>query len=118
MTREIAHQKSFEKALFHPTELPAGHRRLYEQILRHVARRGDAEGPWNSGDAWEIVSGRDEQGAVDGGDGTATVKLAKKAAQAVTKAAHRLAHPHRSMTGAELGSGNRPTSNGPAKRGP
>ena len=36
---------------------------------------GDIRGPWNSGGDWEFVSDRDAQCAVDGGDGTASVKL-------------------------------------------
>ena len=30
---------------------------------------GDARGPWNAGALWDYISNRDEQAAVDGGDG-------------------------------------------------
>ena len=48
-------------------------------------------GPWNTGENWETVSDPKDQSAVDGGDGTARVKLNKAAEAAVTAAAVRTA---------------------------
>jgi Mn-containing catalase len=68
---------------------------------------GDAEGPWNTGPLWENVSEREEQRAVDGGDGTAIVKLSGQDEQALAAAASRTASDPTSdpTTGAELGAG-------------
>ena len=38
---------------------------------------GDERGPWNDTGAWNYVSDRNEQAAVDGGDGSASVQLTK-----------------------------------------
>jgi Mn-containing catalase len=108
MTREIAHQKSFEKALysieqnFPPGKTP-GIAAFTNKYYNMSQGEGDAEGPWNAGGDWEVVSNHEEQGAVDGGDGMASVKLPKKDEQAIARAAKRTdVDP---MTGADLGSG-------------
>src|SRR4051812_30418221 len=81
---------------------------------------GDAEGPWNTGPIWESVSEREQQGAVDGGDGTAAVKLSRKDEQVLAAAAARTASDPTSdpTTGAELGAGpgSGLTSDEPAPR--
>lgn len=85
MTREIAHQKSFEKALYaieenFPSAILPGvseYTNVYMNMSQDDEGALDVEGPWNSGPLWEVVSDRDEQCAVDGGDGTASVKLSK-----------------------------------------
>src|SRR3954469_22064517 len=80
MTREIAHQKSFEKALyaiepnFPPGKLP-GMPEFTNKYYNMSQGEGDMEGPWNSGEQWDKVNDRTEQSAVDGGDGSATVEL-------------------------------------------
>jgi Mn-containing catalase len=68
---------------------------------------GDAEGPWNTGPLWENVSEREQQSAVDGGDGTASAKLLGQDEQALAAAASRTASNLTSdpTTGAELGAG-------------
>jgi Mn-containing catalase len=68
---------------------------------------GDAEGPWNTGPLWENVSERKQQSTVDGGDGTAIVKLSRQDEQALAAAASRTASDPTSgpTTGAELGAG-------------
>jgi Mn-containing catalase len=112
MTREVAHQKSFEKALyaiepnFPPGKMP-GKPEFTNKYYNMSQGEGDAEGPWNTGPLWETVSERDEQGAVDGGDGTATVTLSRKDEQALAAAASRTASDPASnpTTGAELGAG-------------
>src|SRR4051795_8645230 len=77
MTREIAHQKSFEKALyaiepnFPPGKLPgmsAFTNKYFNMSQADGRGDGQVEGPWNSGQAWEVVRDRKKQAAVDGGD--------------------------------------------------
>ena len=69
MTREIAHQKSFEKALyaiepnFPPGKLP-GHPDFTDKYFNMSQGEGDAEGPWNTGSQWEKIDEREAQMAV------------------------------------------------------
>ncbi|HEY1258784.1 MAG TPA: manganese catalase family protein [Stellaceae bacterium] len=112
MTREIAHQKSFEKALyaiepnFPPGKLP-GMPEFTSKYFNMSQGEGDTTGPWNSGGQWQVVSERKEQAAVDGGDGQATVKLGTAAKRLDEQAAKRTASRADidPVTGAELGSG-------------
>lgn len=112
MTREIAHQKSFEKALyaiepnFPPGKLP-GKPEFTDVYYDMSQGDGDATGPWNSGENWEVVSDREAQAAVDGGDGTASVKLKKADNDVLANlAARTLSDPSVDpITGAELGAG-------------
>jgi Mn-containing catalase len=116
MTREIAHQKSFEKALyaiepnFPPGKLPG--QKQFESTYFDMSQGdakadGDKTGPWNSGDKWQVVRDRERQAAVDGGDGMATVKLDTKDKQLLQRMAQRTAsNPSADpTTGAELGAG-------------
>jgi Mn-containing catalase len=112
MTREIAHQKSFEKALYaiepnFPSGKLPGLPEFTNKYYNMSQGEGDAEGPWNTGPLWESVSEREEQAAVDGGDGTAIVKLSRQNEQALAAAASRTASDPTSdpTTGAELGAG-------------
>ena len=112
MTREVAHQKSFEKALYaiepnFPSGKLPGMPDFTNKYFNMSQGEGDAEGPWNTGPLWEKISERGQQSAVDGGDGTATVKLSRKDEQAVAAAASRTASDPASnpTTGAELGAG-------------
>ena len=115
MTREVAHQKSFEKALyaitpnFPPGKMPpvpefAG---VYYNMSQGV---GDLRGPWNSDENFTYVSDREEQGAVDGGDGLFTVKLTAEEDEVVQQMATRTMSDPQSdpTTGAELGMGLAP----------
>ena len=112
MTREVAHQKSFEKALysmqpnFPPGKLP-GMPEFSDKYYNMSQGEGDARGPWNEGAQWETVDDREAQGAVDGGDGGASVDLDGKAESSVTAMAERLASDPSSnpITGADLGVG-------------
>jgi Mn-containing catalase len=112
MTREIAHQKSFEKALyaiepnFPPGKLP-GVPAFTNKYYNMSQGEGDAEGPWNAGEKWEVVSDREQQSAVDGGDGTAATPLSKTEQQLLAAGAARTASNPKSdpTTGAELGAG-------------
>jgi Mn-containing catalase len=85
MTREIAHQKSFEKALYSiEPNFPPGKRPGVPEYTDKYYRlsRGDSEddyrGSWNSGPQWEFIDDPEHQIAMDGGDGLATVKLDRK----------------------------------------
>lgn len=115
MTREIAHQKSFEKALyaiepnFPPGKL-AGQPEFtdkYFDMSQGNGAGGDVKGPWNSGGQWQVVKEREEQCAVDGGDGMASVELDDEEKKLVQRAAQRTAsHTDRDpTTGADLGAG-------------
>lgn len=112
MTREVAHQKSFEKALyaiennFPPGKLP-GNPSYSDKYYNMSQGPGDTLGPWNSGEQWETIDQREEQGAVDGGDGTASVKLGGSDMAAVTKLALRTksAQSGDPTTGVDLGAG-------------
>ncbi len=111
MTREIAHQKSFEKALysitdnFPPGKLPglAPYANMYVNTSQG---EGDMAGPWNTGDQWVRM---DDPTAVpvDGGDGSASVVLNKATQAVVAKlAARTLSDPSADPeTGADLGAG-------------
>jgi Mn-containing catalase len=110
MTREIAHQKSFEKALYSITgnfpsgKLP-GQPEFTDKYYSMSQGEGDARGPWNEGDQWEYVDDRKAQGAVDGGDGTATVKISKQEEKLLKAAAARTSSNVGSdpTTGSDLG---------------
>lgn len=112
MTREIAHQHSFEKALysmqpnFPPGKLP-GDPRFVNVYFNMSQGEGDLRGPWNSDENFEYVSDREQQAAVDGGDGQAVARLKADEQQAVAQAAQRTASDPRidPLTGAELGAG-------------
>ena len=112
MTREVAHQKAFEKALysipanFPPGKLPAVPE-FADKYYNMSQGEGDASGPWNEGEQWEAVSDREAQAAVDGGDGHATVALSKKDQTAVDAFMTRtMSDPESNpVTGADLGAG-------------
>jgi Mn-containing catalase len=112
MTREISHQKSFEKALysmvpnFPPAKLPGDPR--FDSVYYSMSQgEGDARGPWNSDENFEFISDREEQAAVDGGDGKAQVKLDAAEVKAMQALVSRTASDPNSdpETGADLGAG-------------
>src|SRR4051794_11086262 len=112
MTREIAHQKSFEKALYaiepnFPSGKLPGMPEFTNKYYNLSQGEGDTEGPWNTGPLWENVSEREQQSAVDGGDGTAIVKLSGRDEQALPPPASRPPPAPTSdpTTGANLGPG-------------
>ena len=110
MTREMAHQKSFEKALysiepnFPPGKLP-GMPEFQEMYVNTSQGEGDMRGPWNSDENFRFVSDPEAFSAVDGGDGQASVKLPRAEARLVDAMAARLASAPDSnpVTGIELG---------------
>jgi Mn-containing catalase len=110
MTREIAHQKSFEKALhtmqpnFPQGKVP-GDPRFTNVYFNLSQGEGDLRGPWNQGPEWEFVEA--PQPAVDGGDGSASVELSAGQKKVVQQMAVRTQSDISidPMTGADLGSG-------------
>ncbi|KGU82775.1 MULTISPECIES: manganese catalase family protein [Pseudomonas] len=110
MTREIAHQMSFEKALhsiqpnFPQGKLPGMPE--FTNVYFNMSQGEPAvRGPWNQGDDWEFVE--DPTPAVDGGDGLASVQLSKKdEALLMDMKARTMSNPESDpTTGADLGSG-------------
>lgn len=112
MTREIAHQKSFEKALyailpnFPPGKLP-GLERYTNTYVNTSQGEGDAEGPWNAGNQWQRIDNLQNTLPADGGDGTAIVTLGAEDEAALRSLATRtLSQPQGDPeTGADLGAG-------------
>jgi len=109
MTREVAHQQQFEKALysiepnFPPGKL-AGMPQFTNVYFNMSVGDGDTRGPWNNEPTFEY---RDAQAAVDGGSGMPEVSLGSEELQVVEKAAMRLQSKPGSdpLTGAMLGMG-------------
>lgn len=111
MTRELAHQKSFEKALhsiqpnFPQGKLPGVPE--FVSVYYNLSQGEDSmRGSWNSGDEWEFVES--PQPAVDGGDGSASVVLPDAQLATVEQMALRTASDTTldPLTGADLGSGS------------
>ena len=110
MTREIAHQKSFEKALqsiqpnFPQGKLPGMPE--FTNVYFNMSNGGpDLRGPWNEGEEWEYVESPEP--AVDGGDGSASVMLSEDDEQMLLNMKTRtMSDPDANpITAADLGSG-------------
>jgi len=116
MTREIAHQQSFEKALysiqpnFPPGKLP-GMPQFANMYVNTSQGEGDMRGSWNSDENFEYVSEREKQMAF-GGDGSASVRVDPSDAKVMEQAALRTRSDPDSdpLTGAMLGMGEPPAS--------
>ena len=112
MTREVAHQKSFEKALyaiqdnFPPGKLP-GMPQYSDVYVNTSQGEGDRTGSWNTGAQWTVVEDVVGNLPVDGGDGHADVKLHHTAEKAIEAMKMRLmSRPDiNPITGADLGAG-------------
>ncbi|HXR56847.1 MAG TPA: manganese catalase family protein [Casimicrobiaceae bacterium] len=113
MTREVAHQKAFEKALysiepnFPPGKLP-GVPEFRNKYFNMSVGEGDVRGPWNQGEQWEFVDGEQSLTNADpGGDGSFSVQMTPDQQQLDEKAKQRLASDLESdpTTGADLGAG-------------
>ncbi|MBW8841638.1 MAG: manganese catalase family protein [Sphingomonadales bacterium] len=112
MTREIAHQKSFEKALyaiennFPPGKLP-GLAKFASTYVNTSQGDGDVAGAWNDGEQWERID--DVAGSIplDGGSGGASVELGDRDAQLAAALMQRTASrpDYNPTTGADLGAG-------------
>jgi Mn-containing catalase len=111
MTREVAHQKQFEKALyaiepnFPPGKLP-GDPSFTDKYYNMSQGEGDTRGAWN-GEKWEYISDGGKMAPVDGGDGLASVKLKQTEHELGQQAALRTQSDPSidPITGAELGAG-------------
>jgi Mn-containing catalase len=112
MTREVAHQKSFEKALysiepnFPPGKLP-GMPEFTDKYFNMSQGEGDTRGPWNQGDQWEFVSEVDALAPADGRDGGAAVDVSNGELELLERAAARTRSrvDKDPITGADLGVG-------------
>lgn len=108
MTREIAHQKSFEKALyainnnFPPGKLPGDPR--FTDVYINLSHGNEVRGPWNQGPDWEYVQ---EPVMFGEGSGLATVSLStEEEALNMQMALRTHSDPGIDLlTGAELGMG-------------
>jgi Mn-containing catalase len=72
MTREIAHQKSFEKALYSiennfPSGKLPGVEPYADMYVNTSQGEGDMSGPWNSGAQWRVVDDLNEVLPADAG---------------------------------------------------
>lgn len=112
MTREIAHQKSFEKALYSiEPNFPSGKLPGMEQYASMYVNtsqgEGDMTGPWNSGDQWDRIDDLEQTLPADDGDGSATVDLGAEDRAALRQLATRLASDtsRDPTTGTDLGAG-------------
>ena len=121
MTREIAHQQSFEKALysmqpnFPPGKLP-GKPEFANVYFNMSNGDGDLRGPWNRDGTFEY---REPQPAVEGGSGMPEVTLSEEDAQLLNQMTTRLRSDAKSdpMTGAMLGAnGSGGAAKGKGKR--
>jgi Mn-containing catalase len=113
MTREAAHQLSFEKALqsirnnYPPGKLPPVEE--YTNKYYSMSEGGEVRGSWNSDKHFDYVE--NPQPAVDGGDGEAEVLLTAEQQTLLQAMATRTrSDPDIDpLTGAELGSGKKKT---------
>src|SRR6185437_7432252 len=112
MTREIAHQKSFEKALyaiadnFPPGKLP-GLKTFADTYVNTSQGGAEPNGPWNSGKQWDRVDELEATLPADGGDGEATVQLSSTDMAALKALSTRTMSQQKGdpKTGADLGAG-------------
>jgi Mn-containing catalase len=124
MTREVAHQKSFEKALysmnpnFPPGKMPVDPR-FANTYFNMSQGPGEMRGSWNQGENWDFVTDREKQMAVDGGSGEAEVKLPARDIDILKALTTRtMSNPAIDPpTGAELGMGNQTTADGKTVQG-
>ncbi|TKD51559.1 manganese catalase family protein [Sphingomonas baiyangensis] len=112
MTREIAHQKSFEKALYAiENNFPSGKLpgiAKYANVYVNTSQGdGDVEGPWNSGEQWDRIDDLTLTMPIDDGDGTASVGLDATDAEVAEALAARTASAtsENPTTGVDLGAG-------------
>jgi manganese catalase len=110
MTREIAHQVSFEKALyaiqpnFPPGKLP-GKPEFTDVYVNTSQGEGDLRGPWNSDDNFRYVSEAEEFIAMDGGDGMPAVQMSDQEREILQALKQRTRSDPKTnpKTGADLG---------------
>ncbi len=112
MTREIAHQKSFEKALYaiednFPSGKLPGIERYASVYVNTSQGDGDVDGSWNSGEQWQRIDDLEDAMPMDDGDGLAEVELDRATASVAEKLALRTASDFSAdpATGVDLGAG-------------
>lgn len=112
MTREIAHQKSFEKALYaiednFPSGKLPGFEKFANLYINTSQGDGDVDGPWNSGEQWDRIDDLEQTMPIDGGDGTASVMLDREDTEVAESLASRTASAtdEDPTTGVDLGAG-------------
>ena len=110
MTREMSHQKSFEKALYsiEPNFPPGKLQGMPEFANVYVNTsqgEGDMRGSWNSDENFDYISDREQFLAMDGGSGLPEVALSADEKRAVDQMAKRTASDPNAdpVTGADLG---------------
>ena len=115
MTREMSHQKSFEKALYsiEPNFPPGKLQGMPEFANVYVNTsqgEGDMRGSWNSDANFDYISDREQFLAMDGGSGLPEVTLSAEEKRAVDQMTRRTAsNPDADpVTGVDLGSGKKP----------
>ena len=108
MTREVSHQKSFEKALYSIADnFPPGKMPPVPEFASVYYKMSHGQppvpGPWNHGTGLQLVE--DPPLTADGGDGTASVKLSARQQTALQAMSQRLMSDPSTdpATGAELG---------------
>ena len=113
MTREVAHQKSFEKALYSIADnFPAGKlpgvERYANLYVNTSQGPGDTTGPWNEGEQWQRLDDIEANLPLDGGDGQASVMTLsdRESSDAELMLVRLQSDPTDSpVTGADLGAG-------------
>lgn len=112
MTREVAHQKSFEKALYSiepnfPSGKLPGQPEFADKYYDLSQGDGEMRGPWNNGDQWDFVENSEDLSAVDGGDGGASVDLSSDEGELLEQVTSRSKSnlSKDPITGADLGAG-------------
>ncbi len=110
MTREAAHLKSFEKALYAISpNFPPGKMLVdpnYAAKYFNMSQgQGDMRGPWNSDENFDYVTDGDQEVPADDDDGLPTVALSQNETSTLeAMAARTLSDPKSNpVTGAELG---------------
>lgn len=110
MSREISHQKSFEKALYAiEPNFPPGKRpgvpQFADLYVNTSQGDGDVRGSWNSDENFNFVTDGEKFLAMDGGDGIPVIKLSSAERSAVDQMAARTrSNPDiNPQTGASLG---------------
>ena len=114
MTREVAHQQSFEKALYsiQPNFPPGKAPPIPEFANAYVNTsqgEGEMRGSWNSDENFNYISDREAHLAMDGGDGLSSVKLKPGQKDVLKQMATRTKSDPAidPPTGAELGMGEK-----------
>jgi Mn-containing catalase len=113
MTREVAHQKSFEKALysidpnFPPGKMP-GRPEFTDKYYDLSQGNGKMRGPWNAGPQWEVVDEASAMAPVDGRDGDASVEITPQEQELLQSTMQRAQSKMSEdpTTGADLGAGS------------